>query len=61
MTNILPFKRPKTSEKHKGKFLCQSGHHKWIVDKEKQSDVKQGRLVTIYRCARCKATKTKTL
>lgn len=61
MSNVIPFKRPKASDKHKGKFLCQSGHHKWMVDKEKQFDVKLGKLVTLYRCARCKATKVKTL
>jgi len=61
MTNILPFKRPKAAEKHKGKFLCQSGHHKWEIDKEKKFDVKQGKLLTLYKCARCKATKSKAV
>ena len=61
MSNILPFKRPKPAEKHKGKFLCQSGHHKWAIDQEKKFDVKQGRLVTLYRCSRCGKTKTKAL
>lgn len=40
-------------EKHKGKTLCRSGFHKWDVVKEKQFDVKQGKLVTVYRCSRC--------
>jgi hypothetical protein len=29
-----------------------------MVVKENQFDVKQGKLVTLYRCARCGATKT---
>lgn len=53
MNNILPFKRPTDFEKHKGKTLCKSGFHKWVVVKDKQFDVKQGRLVTLYKCARC--------
>lgn len=58
MGDILPFKKPKSGEKHKGKTLCGEGFHKWEVLKEKQFDVKQGRLVTLYRCARCGATKS---
>jgi hypothetical protein len=53
MADILPFKKPSTAEKHKGKSLCRHGHHKWQVCKQKQFDVRQGRLVTIYRCQRC--------
>ncbi len=53
MADILPFRKPSLQEKHKGKTLCRHGHHKWAVDKAKQFDVKQGKLVTIYRCTRC--------
>lgn len=53
MSNILPFKRPTDFTKHKGKTLCRSGFHKWEVVKEKQFDVKQGKLVTVYKCKRC--------
>ncbi|HTF83596.1 MAG TPA: hypothetical protein VL987_03365 [Cellvibrio sp.] len=53
MADILPFKRKSPFEKHKGKTLCRSGFHKWVVVKEKQFDVKQGRLVTVYKCERC--------
>lgn len=53
MSNILPFKRPTDFEKHKGKTLCRSGFHKWVVVKDKQFDVKQGKLVTVYKCSRC--------
>jgi predicted SprT family Zn-dependent metalloprotease len=57
MADILPFKRPTPAQKHKGKSLCRHGHHKWQVCKEKQFDVRQGRLVTVYRCGRCGAEK----
>jgi len=53
MSNVLPFKRPTDFEKHKGKTLCRSGFHKWVVVKDKQFDVKQGKLVTVSKCARC--------
>lgn len=53
MGDILPFKKVSPFTKHKGKSLCKSGFHKWETVKEKQFDVKQGRLVTLYRCARC--------
>jgi len=51
--DILPFKKPSPFDKHKGKTLCKSGFHKWVVLKDKQFDVKQGKLVTAYKCARC--------
>lgn len=57
MADILPFKRKSPFEKHKGKSLCRSGFHKWKPCSEKQFDVKQGKLVTRYRCQRCSAEK----
>lgn len=57
MADILPFKRPSPFEKHKGKSLCKSGFHKWVIWKEKQFDVKQGKLVSVYQCSRCGAQK----
>tara|TARA_R110002073_G_scaffold293075_1_gene458466 strand:+ start:3490 stop:3669 length:180 start_codon:yes stop_codon:yes gene_type:complete len=51
MADILPFKRPEKKAPKKG--LCQHGFHRWQVCKEKQFDVKQGRLVTVLRCERC--------
>lgn len=53
MADVLPFKRPSPKKQHKGKSLCREGHHKWQVDKARKFDVKQGKLVTLYRCARC--------
>jgi len=55
--DVIPFKKPSLAEKHRNKTLCRSGFHQWQVAREKQFDVKQGRLVTVYRCKRCGATK----
>jgi hypothetical protein len=57
MAEILPFKRPKLSEKHKGNTLCRHGHHAWQLDKASVFDSKQGKLVTRYRCSRCGKTR----
>ena len=59
MGEILPFRRPKASERHRGKTLCRNGHHEWVVDKSQVFDVKLGRLVTRYRCTRCGQVKTR--
>ena len=58
MGDVIPFRQPTKSKKGEGKTLCKSGFHKWEVDQNKQFDVKQGKLVTIKRCARCGETKT---
>lgn len=58
MGKVIAFKRPKPGEKHNKKILCKSGFHKWKIIQEKQFDVKQGKLVTLYRCERCGATKS---
>ncbi len=55
MGDILQFKRPRPG----GNILCRNGHHKWRIEKERTFDVKQGGLVTSYRCSRCQAHKTK--
>lgn len=61
MGDVVKFKRPKLSDKHRGKTLCQTGFHKWMVIKESQFDVKQGQLVTSYKCSRCGVLKIKTI
>lgn len=58
MGEVVKFKRPGLAERHRGNTLCKSGFHKWIPDRKTRFDVKQGRLVTLYRCIRCGATKT---
>jgi len=57
MGEVVKFKRPSLADKHRGKTLCASGFHKWEVVQDKGFDVKQGKLVTFYQCARCAATK----
>lgn len=57
MGEVVKFKRPKPSELHRGKTLCRSGFHRWQLEAEQRFDVKQGRLVTVYRCTRCGALK----
>lgn len=57
MGDVIPFKRPTPSEKFKGRGLCRSGFHKWEVLSDARFDVKQGKLITAYRCGRCGATK----
>jgi len=58
MGEVIPFKRPRPAEKHRGKILCKSGFHKWEAVGSTPFDVKRGRLVTVYRCKRCGATRT---
>jgi|GEM_PF-174737 hypothetical protein len=57
MGEVVRLKRPAAREKAEGKTLCKSGFHKWRVVTERQFDVKQGRLVTLLRCARCREEK----
>jgi len=57
MGDIVPFKKKKASEKHKGNTLCKRGFHKWELLKEQQFDTRQGKLITVYKCKRCGATK----
>ncbi len=61
MADILPFNLNKKRAKKTRSILCLNGHHKWIIFKKKQFDVKQGKLVTVYRCQRCSAEKVKLL
>jgi hypothetical protein len=59
MGEVIKFRKPSLKEKHKGKTLCENGFHKWVIELNKQFDVKSGRLVTLYKCARCGTTKIK--
>ena len=60
MGDVVPFRKPTASERHKGKTLCRSGFHRWEVVKGNPFDVKTGKLVTRYRCTRCGATRVET-
>ena len=61
MGDVVQFKRQKVAERHKGNTLCRSGFHQWEVLKEKQFDVKQGKLINVYQCTRCAKIKSKAL
>lgn len=61
MGDVVAFKKTPLKHKHKGKTLCQNGHHKWKVVTNTKFDVKQGKLVTLFRCERCQKEKTKLL
>jgi hypothetical protein len=61
MGDVIRFRKPKAAEKARGKTLCREGFHRWVITKDKQFDVRQGRLVTVYRCSRCGAVQTKAL
>jgi hypothetical protein len=56
--DVVRFKKPTAARQAQGKTLCRRGFHKWAVAKDNRFDSKQGRLVTLYRCVRCGATKT---
>lgn len=58
MADIIPFRKPKASERHKGSTLCRRGFHKWVVV-SRPFDVKRGKLVTCYRCERCGVEKSR--
>lgn len=50
--------RSEAREGARGKTLCKRGFHKWVIDQGKQFDVREGKLVTVRRCARCDAVKS---
>jgi len=60
MADILQFRKRPPGEKARHKTLCREGFHKWAIWQKKQFDVKAGKLVTVYRCARCEATRVET-
>ena len=59
MGEVVAFKKPALKDKFKGKTLCREGFHKWLVVTENKFDVKQGRLITLYKCSRCGEEKVK--
>ncbi len=61
MSKVVPFRKPSNKERAHGRTMCRSGFHKWVVDKKKQFDVKQGRLVTVLRCRRCGEIKVEAI
>lgn len=61
MGEIIKFPRRTLGDRAHGKTLCKSGFHKWKVVTARKFDVRQGKLVTVYRCERCGREKTKLL
>ena len=59
MGDIVKFKKPRPQDKNKGRSLCANGFHKWQVVTARKFDVKQGKLVSLMRCARCGKEQTK--
>ncbi len=59
--DILPFKKVPLKQKHQGNSLCKQGHHKWKVLSERKFDVKQGKLVTVWECERCREKKVRAI
>lgn len=59
MGEVIPFRRrQRRAAAQEGQALCRSGHHKWEIVQAQRFDVKQGRLVTVFRCKRCSANKS---
>ena len=61
MGDVLKFKKKPAALKARGKTLCANNHHKWEVVSSRKFDVRQGKLVTEFRCSRCQKRKTKLL
>ena len=57
VAKILPFKKPKAADKHRGKTLCSRGFHKWTENRKTDFDSQQGSLISQYVCQRCGKTK----
>lgn len=61
MGDVVHFRRAdRRRRKAEGDTLCRNGRHRWAVRPETRFDVKQGKLVTAYRCERCGATRSET-
>ena len=58
-TNLDKFRKQRRKARGSGSTLCRSGFPQWKDDETKQFDVKQGRLVSVQRCARCNRTRTR--
>ncbi len=61
MGEVLAFKKINPQRTPKGNSLCRSGFHKWEIKQQQSFDVRQGKLVTVYGCKHCTATKVVAL
>ena len=58
-TDLNKFRKQQRKARGSGSTLCRSGFHQWQDEPKKQFDVKQGRLISVQRCARCHKTRTR--
>lgn len=58
MSKVVSFQKAKKARQKRISPLCREGFHNWQPVKNTGFDVKQGKLVTLLRCARCGAEKT---
>lgn len=63
MADIIQFSAAKKRQQQKNKVstLCKEGHHRWRINQEKRFETHSGKLMTVYRCARCDKTKNQLL
>lgn len=61
MGEVIKFPPRGRQQRADGKTLCRHGFHKWKVVNTRKFDVRQGKLVTVYRCERCGRAKTQLL
>lgn len=53
MGDVIAFKKKSAKEKYEKRIMCQSGFHKWEIVTKQKFDVKQGKLISVYKCKRC--------
>ena len=58
VVSLQKHKQALLKKKGKQSTLCGNGFHSWAVVTENRFDVKQGKLVTEYRCKRCGASRS---
>lgn len=58
MSKVVSLEKARKARQKTISPLCREGFHKWQPVKTTGFDVKQGKLVTLLRCARCGAEKT---
>jgi hypothetical protein len=58
IVSLDKFRKEQRKKKGKQSTLCGNNFHSWEVVTENRFDVKQGKLITLYRCKRCGTTKT---
>ncbi len=60
MGEVIQFRRPRPGKNTRGKTLCREGFHKWEVWQRTPFDVKEGKLITVYKCVRCGEMRSET-